>query len=189
MRIIAGRLKGRRLKSPRGENIRPTADRVRESIFSLIQARTSIEDARVLDAFCGTGAFGIEAISRGAASAVFIDSSPAALKIAALNAESLGVSDQCQFLRRDVIRYLKGPQTPRFDLIFADPPYSFNQIDLIPRLALDALSETGLLVLEHDMTHRFDVGSRAIESRSYGRTIVTIFRKSVSSAADQSEEK
>ncbi|HEX9659612.1 MAG TPA: 16S rRNA (guanine(966)-N(2))-methyltransferase RsmD [Rhodothermales bacterium] len=189
MRIIAGRLKGRRLRSPRGVNTRPTADRVRESVFNLIQARTSIEDACVLDAFCGTGAFGIEAISRGAASAVFVDSSPAALKIAALNAETLGVSDQCQFLRRDVIRHLKSPQTPKFDLIFADPPYSFKQIDLIPPLCLDALSEGGLLVLEHDKTHRFDVGSRAIESRSYGRTIVTIFRVSESSETDQSEEK
>jgi 16S rRNA (guanine966-N2)-methyltransferase len=168
---------------------RPTADRVRESIFSLIQARTSIENARVLDAFCGTGAFGIEAISRGAARVVFVDSSPAALKIAALNAETLGVSDQCLFLRRDGIRYLKSSQEPQFDLIFADPPYRFDQIDLIPPLALEALDEGGLLVLEHDKTHRFDVGSRAIESRSYGRTIVTIFRASGSSAADQSQEK
>ncbi|HUF08158.1 MAG TPA: 16S rRNA (guanine(966)-N(2))-methyltransferase RsmD [Rhodothermales bacterium] len=187
MRIIAGRLKGRRLRSPRGVNTRPTADRVRESVFNLIQARTSIEKARVLDAFCGTGAFGFEAISRGAANAVFVDSSPAALKIAALNAESLGVSDQCLFLRRDVMRHLKRPQTPKFDLIFADPPYGFDRLDLIPALALDALSEDGLLILEHDKTHRFDVGSRAIESRSYGRTIVTIFRVSVSSEADQSE--
>lgn len=186
MRIIAGRFKGHRLQSPRGRDVRPTADRVRESIFNLLATRTFIDDAVVLDAFCGTGAFGLEAISRGAGSAVFVDTSRDALTIAAQNAAALGVEDRCLFLLRDAIRYLRNSKST-FDLIFADPPYTFEHVEAIPPLAAKVLNPTGLFVLEHDKRQRFDDEPSKIESRSYGRTIVTIFRASTTSAPNREQ--
>lgn len=187
MRIIAGKFKGRRLKSPRGWNTRPTTDRVREAIFNLLGTRMDIANAEVLDLFCGTGAFGFEALSRGAAHAVFVDLNRVAIQTAAANASALDAADQCRFLVRDGIRYLKNPTTPRFDLVFADPPYAFGSIAAIPRLVARLLKSDGVLVLEHDPDHDFGEGLHEIESRAYGRTIVTIFRAPTQSTSNQVE--
>lgn len=187
MRIIAGKFRGRRLQSPSGRHTRPTTDRVREAVFDLLATRTSVRDAHVLDLFCGTGAFGLEALSRGAAEAVFVDSARDALRTAAANAGTLGIEAQCRFLQRDGMRYLKSPSTPSFDLIFADPPYAFKSLSEIPAFANRILLPDGLLVIEHDPGAGFEGGPQEIESRSYGRTIVTIFRASPRPASHQAE--
>lgn len=178
MRIIGGRFKGRRIISPKGTRTRPTTDQVREAAFNLLNARLSLEGIEVLDLFCGSGALGLEAISRGAASATFVDMSRDALRTVADNASALGVADQCSFLMRDGLRYLASPATPEYDLILADPPYRFPSVGDLPVRAIEKLRAGGLLLLEHDAHIRFDPSAVTVESRSYGRTIVSIFRAS-----------
>jgi 16S rRNA (guanine966-N2)-methyltransferase len=174
MRIIAGNLKGRKLESPRSLPIRPATDRVRESVFNLIASRRSFESASVLDLFCGTGAIGLEAVSRGAANVTFVDLNRDAIRLTRRNAENLGVADRATFLVRDGLRFL-ARDTVRYDLIFADPPYHLDDITSIPVYARPRLLASGLLFLEHDRHHDFSEFEGRVESRKYGRTIVSIF--------------
>jgi 16S rRNA (guanine966-N2)-methyltransferase len=121
MRVIAGELKGQRLVAPRGWKVRPTSDRVREAVFS---ALGDIAGARVLDLYCGTGALAIEALSRGAASAVLVDRDT---RPALGNVQRLGLGARCELVRADAERWLAGraaeADPPRFDLVFVDAPY------------------------------------------------------------------
>lgn len=172
MRIVAGELKGRRLLSPpRGHEVRPTADRVREALFSILG---DVEGATVLDLFCGTGALGIEALSRGAASAVLVDSSigPAHRNVAALGLEGraeLVRSDALEFLRRD-------PR--RFDLILCDPPYrlarrigpDLDQL-LPPRLA-----DGGRIVAECSADEPLELAAEPQRERRYGDTLLRVWQ-------------
>jgi 16S rRNA (guanine966-N2)-methyltransferase len=122
MRVIAGELKGHRLVAPRGWKVRPTSDRVREAVFSALGTR--VERARVLDLYCGTGALAIEALSRGAASAVLVDRDTRA---ALGNLERLGLHERAELVRADVSRWLAdragAANAPTFDLVFIDAPY------------------------------------------------------------------
>jgi 16S rRNA (guanine(966)-N(2))-methyltransferase RsmD len=122
MRVIAGELKGRPLVAPRGWKVRPTSDRVREAVFSALGSR--VEGAAVLDLYCGTGALAIEALSRGAASALLVDRDT---RPALGNVESLGLGARAELVRSDVERWLAAragdEAAPRFDLVFVDAPY------------------------------------------------------------------
>jgi 16S rRNA (guanine(966)-N(2))-methyltransferase RsmD len=147
LRIIAGRLKGRRIASPSWEGLRPTSDRLRETLFNVLAPR--IEGARVLDVFAGTGALGFEALSRGAAHVVFVESDRRAADAIARTASAWGVGRDYTIHVGDAVEWLRRlAHGPRFDLILLDPPYSLPQL----RDALDAaagcLSENGMLVLE-----------------------------------------
>src|SRR5215216_2322847 len=122
MRIIAGKWRGRTIETPPGVATRPTADRVRETLFSMLVSRLgSFEELRVADLFAGSGALGLEALSRGAASATFVDSDPNAAAVIRKNAERLGASDRVRILRGSALAL---PRSDPFDLIFADPPYA-----------------------------------------------------------------
>ncbi len=176
MRIIAGRLRRRTLRAPKGLLTRPTTDRVREAIFNLLESRLAVEGAHVLDLFAGTGSLGLEAISRGAAAVSFVEQQSKVLKVARQNAEDLAVADHCWFLRADAVAYLKRYQGPAFDLILADPPYDLEALSQLPELAVPHLKPEGLFVLEHDARLRFEDHPHLDTSRPYGRTIVSIFR-------------
>ena len=176
MRIIAGRLRRRALRAPKGSLTRPTSDRTRESIFNLLISRCDLDGAVVLDLFAGTGALGLEAISRGAAAVTFIEKQPHVLKFARLNADDLGVADQCWFLRADAVAYLDRYGGPSFDVIFADPPYDLEAMPGLPDLAVPHLNPGGLFALEHDRRLAFEDHPRLDTSRAYGRTVVSIFR-------------
>lgn len=122
MRITGGFLRGRTLQSPQTQSVRPTADKTRLAVFNMLESRGLVRDARVLDAFCGTGALAIEAISRGGASAVLLDQDRVTLDLARANAQHLGIAGQCQFMLADMrqVASLSGlPAT----LVFLDPPY------------------------------------------------------------------
>lgn len=177
MRIIAGRLRRRSLRAPKGRLTRPTTDRTRESLFNLVESRLSLSGAEVLDLFAGTGALGLEAISRGAARVTFIENSGAVLKYARENAADLEVEDACAFIRGDVVSYLERYGGPSFDLILADPPYALEALPRLPELALPHLKAHGLFVLEHDVRHHFEEHPHLETSRPYGRTIVSVFHK------------
>ena len=116
MRVITGKARGRRLREPKGMDIRPTTDMVKEAVFNILQFE--LEGARVLDLFAGTGQLGIEALSRGAAEAVFVDGSSAAVKIVRENLKLCGF--EARVLQGDAIGYL--PSLGRFDVVFLDPP-------------------------------------------------------------------
>ena len=127
MRIVGGKFKGHGLAGPKGPATRPTSDRVRESIFNILAHGIegfSIEGARVLDLFAGTGAMGLEALSRGARFCQFVDDAAEARGVIARNADALGVIGQCKIWRRDAGRLGPCAPQPGFDLIFADPPYN-----------------------------------------------------------------
>ncbi len=121
MRVIAGRHGGRRLQAPAGEATRPTSDRVREALFSILGAR--VEGAHVLDLFAGSGALGIEALSRGAAAATFVDAAPDAVRVLRGNLAALG--EEAEVVHGDALRWLRAaPRRARqYDLVFLDPPY------------------------------------------------------------------
>jgi len=135
MRIISGAWRGRKLVSPRGDVTRPTSDRTRETLFSMLQSRLgSFEDLVVADLFAGTGALGLEALSRGAAQCLFVEMDRQASKCITENISKLGASDNCTVVTQSV--FALGPATKNYDLIFMDPPYDGNAVDV----ALDKLS-------------------------------------------------
>src|SRR5687768_11604652 len=121
MRIVAGRWRGRRIRPPTDARVRPTADRVREAWMSIVQPY--LDEARVLDLFAGSGALGLEALSRGAASADLVEVSPAGVKAIRDNAEMLGAGDTARIHRADAMRFIEKLPAEAFDVAFADPPY------------------------------------------------------------------
>jgi len=175
MRIVAGKHRGRRLVAPEGLAVRPTADRTREALFNILgQARggpAPLEGARVLDAFAGTGALGLEALSRGAGSVAFMESQPSALAALERNIESLGEGAHAKALRADVLRPPKAE--PPADIVLMDPPY--NQGLAEPALA--ALAEAGwiaadtIVVVELMAKEPFEAppGFTVTDERKYGK--------------------
>ena len=178
MRIIAGQLKRKSIRAPQGHLTRPTTDRTRESLFHLVEARLALREAEVLDLFAGTGALGLEAISRGARFVTFVENERRVMQVARDNADTLDVSDQARFVPGDAVHFLETYNGPPFDLIMADPPYDLDAMDRLPDLALPHVREGGLLTLEHDTRIFFDEHPHLDTSRPYGRTIVSVFRKS-----------
>ena len=146
MRVITGTARGRRLKELQGMETRPTTDKVKESLFSIIQF--DIEGRRVLDLFAGTGQLGIEALSRGAAEAVFVDRRPDAVRLVQENLALCGFTDRARVKSGDVLAYLKSGE--KFDLIFLDPPYQSDLLDraLETIARFDILREHGIIVCE-----------------------------------------
>jgi 16S rRNA (guanine966-N2)-methyltransferase len=174
MRVIAGRHGGRRLQAPAGEATRPTADRVREALFSILGPR--VEGARVLDLFAGSGALGIEALSRGAASATFVESSPAAVRVLRANLDALG--EDAEVVRADALRWLHGAARAarQYDLVLLDPPYRRGAA-LGPGLgaALPAvLADGAVVVAESDHRVPLELPIALIDDRRYGDTRIRI---------------
>jgi len=176
MRIIAGQYGGHGLKSPPGHETRPSTARVRESLFSLVDARIYLEGAEVLDLFAGTGALGLEAISRGADLVTFVEEKRNVLDYARANAEKLGVEDKCIFIRGDAVEFIRQYDGPELDLIMADPPYKLDAMQEMPDLAVPNLHVDGVFTLEHSSHDWFDDHPNLMTSRPYGRTIVSLFR-------------
>ncbi|MEZ5309334.1 MAG: 16S rRNA (guanine(966)-N(2))-methyltransferase RsmD [Microthrixaceae bacterium] len=139
LRVVAGSLRGRRLETPAGESTRPTADRVREAVFNSLDASGFIRGAKVLDLFAGSGALGIEALSRGAGEVTFIENSRPAVGVIRSNVEFLGLDGSSRIIAADVMAYLS-TRRDHFDLVLADPPYAFDQWDeLLELIDADAV--------------------------------------------------
>ncbi|MDI6765559.1 MAG: 16S rRNA (guanine(966)-N(2))-methyltransferase RsmD [Bacteroidota bacterium] len=162
MRIITGKFKGRTLTPIQIQGIRPATDRVKSTIFNMLQNRLNLKDADVLDLFAGSGNLGFEALSRGAKQVVFVDDSNEVLDIVEKNAKQLNCLTDCSIIQRDAEAYIeKTYQT--FDLIFADPPYAYERTAEIPRLIFERglLKSNGYLIIEHSKHTKF------IESQLY----------------------
>jgi 16S rRNA (guanine966-N2)-methyltransferase len=178
MRIISGRERGRKLKTPEGDNIRPTSEKVKEALFSIIQFE--LEGRRVLDLFAGTGQLGLEALSRGARECVFADNDRAALRIARENAERCGFLDRSKFILADYRTALKR-SGEKYDIILIDPPYGSDYhkkaLDLIS--GFDILRDNGIIIVETESEIGLPESAGSIEKireYHYGKTMLTTYR-------------
>lgn len=180
LRIIGGKLKGRKLAAFKGQSVRPTSDRVREALFNILLVEW--EGKTVLDLFAGTGGLGIESLSRGACRVVFIENHPNAIHVLEKNIAALHLSNCCEVLRCSVEKgiSLVGKTDWIFDVIFLDPPYVGGLADTSLRLlgGSDILAEGGVVVVEHQckeaLSDRYHKLSR-FDQRTYGKTGISFF--------------
>lgn len=178
MRIIAGQFRGRPLQSPPGSATRPTADRVRESLFSMLASRLgSFEDLRVADLYAGSGALGFEALSRGAAEAVFVETDPKAQAAIKANAAKLGVAEKVRVLGGSALAL---PRSEPFDLIFADPPYAIGSGSAVVKAVTEAgwLAPGGWVSVETERHDPVGLGDLHAEAdRQIGKARITLLRR------------
>jgi 16S rRNA (guanine966-N2)-methyltransferase len=168
MRIVAGRWRGRRIRPPDDARVRPTADRVREAWMSIVTPY--LVDARVLDLFAGSGALGLEALSRGAASADLVEVSAAGVRAIRENAEHLGAGDALRVHRGDALRFIEKLEAGEFDLAFADPPYGHGLATAVAERWL-AVPFAAVLGIEHATKEALPNG----RTRRYGSTAITFY--------------
>lgn len=180
MRIISGSAKGIRLKTPYGMETRPTADRVKESVFNILGA--ALAEARVLDLFAGTGSLGIEALSRGADSALFIDRSIASVKLVKENLKLAKLSEKGKVIKADSLNMLErlSQDKYQFDLIFCDPPYNKGFVAaVLSRIdASTILASDGIIIVEHSKHEEINSEFNQIKQKrtqKYGETLVSFF--------------
>jgi 16S rRNA (guanine966-N2)-methyltransferase len=175
LRVAGGDARGRRIKAPK--NIRPTQGMVKQAIFNMVGAR--IEGARVLDLFAGSGALGIEALSRGAQHVTFVDQQPRGLAILRQNLDALGFKERAHVVRNDVVRWLEASHdaVTAADFVFLDPPYDDVVLDRSLQVLDRAVSDATVLA-EHSRRHQMPQLTRlhVNRERRYGDTVVTVFR-------------
>jgi 16S rRNA (guanine966-N2)-methyltransferase len=170
LRIIAGAWRGRQIKVPKGDLIRPTGDRVREAWMSIVNSW--LPDAKVLDLFAGSGALGLESLSRGAREAHFVEMAPASLATITDNAAALGAGTRAVFHRADALKFIDALGEERFDVAFADPPYDKEIATAIAHRWI-AKPFADLLGIEHRMDERLPGDP---DRRKYGGTAISIYR-------------
>ncbi|MCG6857064.1 MAG: 16S rRNA (guanine(966)-N(2))-methyltransferase RsmD [Salaquimonas sp.] len=179
MRIVGGEFRGRSLAAPKGQAIRPTTDRTRESLFNILASRIDLEGSRVIDLFAGTGALGLEALSRGAAFALFVDASVEGRSLIRTNIEALGLTGRTQIFRRDASKLGAIGTMQPFDLAFADPPYGTGLGERAARTLAEGgwLNEDALLVLEEARGHAPSSlpDFVALDRREFGDSVLGFF--------------
>ena len=175
MRVITGSARGRKLQTPPGEEVRPTTDAIKESVFSIIQF--SIEGRAFLDAFAGSGQMGIEALSRGAKHAVFLDNSRRSLEAVKKNLAATGLSDRAQVLSTDSLQYLSSTKN-RFDLAFLDPPYETGLLQQVLTLVPGVMNKGGIVICEHPANEALpeETGDFKLKKcYKYGKIMISVF--------------
>lgn len=182
MRIISGYLKNRHLKSKGHLNIRPATDRVKETIFNILQNRIDLRDANVLDLFAGTGSLAIEAISRGALKAILVDNSPRVCNLIKENIQILEIEEMCEVICADALKFIEKSNS-KFNLIFADPPYEYPLINEIPKRIFfsDILLTDGFLIIEHSKKTVFENTEiyKVEIQKKFGNTLVSFFKHNI----------
>lgn len=178
MRIVGGRFGGRRLAGPKSDKVRPTSDRTRESLFNILSGRIDLAGKRVIDLFAGTGALGLEALSRGAAYALFVDDSAEGRALLRTNIEQLGLQGCTRIFRRDATRLGPCGNMPSYDIAFLDPPYG-RELGTRALAALregNWLAEDATVVLEESAVAMPDAvaGYEMLDRRVFGDTAITI---------------
>lgn len=177
MRVITGTARGANLFTLEGEEVRPTAQRVKEAMFSVVQFY--VAGARVLDLFAGSGQLGIEALSRGASSAVFVDANPDSLVIIRQNLEKTGFSDRAKVVRNDAFRYVSR-MAGEFDILFIDPPYYKGLAKKAVRRVADLVSDGGILLAETELNAGMPETAgdlQFIKNYRYGQTSISMYRR------------
>ena len=181
LRVISGKARGLKLDTPKNQDVRPTTDRVKESLFNMINSY--IMDSNILDLFAGTGSLGIECLSRGAKNCVFVDKSKDSINIVRSNVKKARVENESTILNvdfKDAVKRLS-TQNQKFDVIFMDPPYYENMfIECLKSIdKFNLLDEDGIIVVEHDTKDKFpDNMGRLYKSRDkkYGNTTLTFYK-------------
>ena len=177
MRVVAGELGGRRLAAPAGRGTRPTADKVRGAVFSSLASLVDLDGAAVADLFAGSGALGIEALSRGAASAVFVEADRSALAVIRANLDALGLAARPGVVVRpgDAVAATSSDAVATADVVFADPPYAFDRwVALADGLVQGGF--TGVLVAETGAALDVPDGWHALRQKAYGSTVISMLR-------------
>ena len=182
MRVVAGTARGRRLRSPEGDRTRPTSDRVRESVFNALFSQGRIDDARVVDLFAGSGALGIEALSRGAAHVWFVESDRAAVAVIDDNLDTLGFRAEATVLASEVGRALAAGFGGPVDLVLADPPYAYDDWVGLSEALAPLVDADGLLVAESGAPVDLGPGWEKVRERTYGGTVITFAHRSGATA-------
>lgn len=182
LRVISGSAKGHGLKTVKGDTTRPTSDKVKGAVFNIIAAY--IEESTVLDMFAGTGSLGIEALSRGAASAVFFDRSPQCCKIIKENLEHTKLTEKASVFNMDFTAGINKMYHDgrKFDIIIMDPPYNKNFIQEALNLIAknDIIVDDGIIIAEHSVLDKLPESCgrlKAIDTRKYGDTMITIYKE------------
>jgi 16S rRNA (guanine966-N2)-methyltransferase len=172
MRIVRGKFAGRKLTSPGGTRVRPTAEQVRDAALNMVFA--DLADARILDLFAGTGALGLEAISRGARSADFVENGPASLHALKANIAALRLTERTRVFKKDALPFAASLDAARYDIAFVDPPYESRMLDRV----IDSWETRGfsrILLCEHATSHPLP---RPYDRRIFGETAVSLYRRS-----------
>lgn len=177
MRVITGTARGRKLTAPEGMDVRPTADMVKEAMFTIVSF--DVPGARVLDLFAGSGQLGIEALSRGASYAVFIDHNPESIQHIKSNLNSTKLFDRASVANMDSLSYMRRCQD-RFDLVFLDPPYGKKIIDAVLPYVADRMTDRGLIICETQREEELPetVGEYTVRKHyRYGKKKVTVYHR------------
>ncbi len=179
MRIIAGRFRGRSLTTVRDLSVRPTTDRAKQTIFDILSNRLDFDGIEVLDLFAGSGSLGLEAISRGASHAVFVDRSPQSLQVLESNIAALGCRDQCSVYPAEAFWFLKNTRRT-FDVVFVDPPFRLERIAELPEAlyASPVLKDGTYVVMEHSKESPVEPSETMYEitRKPFGQTTVLVLR-------------
>lgn len=178
MRIVSGKLKGRRFSPPSSFKARPTTDQARESLFNILNNFIDFEEQTVLDLFGGTGAMSYEFASRGCISVTTVEKSFPHFKFIKTTSEALGLSDDIRIVKSDVFKFLQKDNNT-YSLIFADPPFSLPDLAKIPELVMSSglLRQDGLFILEHGPDQNFDNHPLFQQKRNYGKVNFSFFRQ------------
>lgn len=192
MRVVSGTAKGRPLKAVPGTGTRPTTDKVKEAVFSMIGPY--FEGGNVLDLFAGSGGLGIEALSRGMDKGVFIDLEPKSIEVIRVNLKATGLDSKAEVYRNEAGRALKllAKRAYRFDLVFLDPPYRMKNVDelMLAMQEYDMLSEDATVVVEYDAGHEYEETFghfQQTRKSTYGDTAISIYRYSSGLASEQED--
>lgn len=192
LRVISGKAKGHKLKAPKGDNVRPTEDRIKESLFNIIRNISS--QAIILDAFGGSGAIGIEFLSRGADKVYFVDNNPASISVIQENLNHTKLLDRAEITKADIILAIKkfSNKNLKFDYIYLDPPFSeYTLLDNVFKSISEEniLDIDGILIVEHGKSLNLEdilYGFKKIDRRSYGNKIIEFYKKNTEEALDES---
>jgi len=173
VRIISGTLRGNKLTNFTGNDVRPTSDRIKEWIFNVLG---NIEGSKVLDLFAGTGNLGIEAISRGAESVTFVDSSYESLQLIKKNVALMKLENRVNIQRKDSVKFIGKKIKGEFDLIFADPPYSYSDSSRLTLRVMDILPENGSFIYETSTKVSQTLPIEPDRVKKFGETVINIYR-------------
>lgn len=177
MRVITGIAKGKRLKTLDGQDLRPTTDRVKEAVFSIIQF--DIEGRSFLDLFAGSGQMGIEALSRGAKNAFFVDAKREAINIIKSNLENTGLAENARVFNTDSLSFIAREHTEKFDFVFLDPPYGTGLLQKALPLAALQMKKTGMIICERPLNEEIPEkihGFALDRNYRYGKIMVSTYR-------------
>lgn len=191
LRVIGGRFRGRHLLTQDLPGLRPTTDRVRQSLFNILEARLDLEGLAVLDLCAGSGALGIEALSRGAARCDFVEKSRRTADLVRRNIAALGLEKESRVVADDALRFLKRPENAgSYDLILSDPPYKAPFLNDLLREGVHVLAAGGILLLEHSPEFRAipHPELEPITERMFGNTAVSIFRRKEKEGTEEAKE-